>query len=342
MEIKNYEIEMLDVKAADAFIIHIKDENDTDHIILVDAGNYSDGQKIHNHLHKYYKSPIIDLAIVTHPDDDHFGGLIFLLEKIEKKESDAIHIKLFWVHEPGKHITATDVKYGWKEANVKAEANTALNCHENNLLEFIDKLKLNRVELFAASDGKTINGHPDYKLYVLGPTKEYYSSLIPDFRNDLKAKEEIDEDIDDSTITEGKIYSKTLDEAGDDPSKHNQSSLIFSFIPESDKRYLFLGDAGEEAFNNIPEHLKKFAKNVYWLKVPHHGSKHNMSNDMINIIKPKKAYISTEKKGYYLSQSVVNALKKAGCRLYSTHKERSSFLHHGIDDREGYSTADPL
>lgn len=48
MKIEKCEIEMLNIKSADAFIIHIVDEDD--HIILVDAGNYNDGQKIINHF----------------------------------------------------------------------------------------------------------------------------------------------------------------------------------------------------------------------------------------------------------------------------------------------------
>ena len=37
-----YEIEMIDVKAADAFLIHYVEENGESHIIMVDSGNYED------------------------------------------------------------------------------------------------------------------------------------------------------------------------------------------------------------------------------------------------------------------------------------------------------------
>ena len=344
MEIKKYEIEMLDVKSADAFIIHIIDEKDEDHIILVDAGDYTDGQKIIDHLRRYYKSPKINLAIVTHPDDDHYGGFLYLLEKIKEKSKDAIEIKSFWIHDPGQHISAKDVKYGWTEERAKAEACSVLELNGQNLLKLIGDLKINKIEPFAYSGEDFTFGHPDYNLIVLGPSEEYYKSLVPSFRNGLKPKykaEEIDED---STVTlkDGKIYSKTLDEAGDDPSTHNQSSLIFAFVPTEGKKYLFMGDAGEAAFKNIPKEFESYIKNVSWLKVPHHGSKYNLTNDMINTIKPKVAYISTEKIGNYLSQSVVNALKKANCSVYSTHKNRASYLHNQIEDRKDYSTAETL
>ena len=52
MKITKYEIDMLDVKSADAFLIHFydDDDNDKDYIILVDAGNYNNGQTIANFI----------------------------------------------------------------------------------------------------------------------------------------------------------------------------------------------------------------------------------------------------------------------------------------------------
>jgi beta-lactamase superfamily II metal-dependent hydrolase len=343
MKIEKYEIEMLDVKSADAFIIHIVDENDADHIILVDAGNYNDGQKIIDHLRKYYISPRIDLAIVTHPDDDHYGGFFYLLEKIKNNIKDKIEIVQFWIHDPGQHISVEDLKYKWKNDNAKTEARSVLNLNGENLLQIVDDLGIARLEPFARYEDDTIFGHPDFMIVALGPTEDYYKSLVPNFRNSLKPKYDSEESDEDSTVTlkEGKIYSKTLDEAGDDPSTHNQSSLIFAFLPTNEKKYLFMGDAGEAAFTNIPKEFQDYIRNVQWLKVPHHGSKYNMSNDMINTIKPKVAYITTEKIGKYLSQSVVNALKKADCSVYSTHKN-GSMLHNNIVSRDGYSNAEKL
>jgi len=349
MKIKNYEIEMLKVKSADAFIIHLIDEFDRDYIILIDAGNYGDGQMIIDHLHKYYKNPKINLAIVTHADGDHFGGFIYLLEKLKTNTKDKIEIKQFWVHDPGEHITSDNVKYRWKENNAKEEARSVLDCNNENLLNLIDELGIKRTEQFA------FDYHEDFKLLVIGPTVEFYKSLVHNFRHDLQKREiyETNETDEEATVTinEGIIHSRTLDQAGDDPSNHNQSSFLILFMPEleseseseseSDKKYLFMGDAGENAFNNIPENLLELIKNVFWLKIPHHGSKKNMTNAMINFLRPRKAYISTEKIGKYLSKSVVNALKKVGCDVYSTHKN-GNMLHHKINERDGYSTAESL
>ena len=87
--------------------------------------------------------------------------------------------------------------------------------------------------------------------------------------------------------------------------------------------------------------MKYLAEDVFWLKVPHHGSERNISNEMIEKIKPKEAYISTEKYGHYLDKDVVNALTKARCRIYCT-KDGTSFLHKGFTEHNDYHSVEPM
>lgn len=76
--------------------------------------------------------------------------------------------------------------------------------------------------------------------------------------------------------------------------------------------------------------------------MPHHGSKYNLDNDMINHINPDVAYISTEKYGHYLSKAVVNTLKKAGANVYATNANHNMCHHCNTATHAGYSTASPL
>jgi beta-lactamase superfamily II metal-dependent hydrolase len=340
MKAFNYQIEMINVGSADAFIIYFIDENNNGHLVLIDAGKYSDGQEIINHIRKYYRNPSIDLAIVTHPDDDHYGGFIKMLEKIQDEDRDAIKISKFWINDPGNnHIDKNEVKWITKQRSVNVKARSVFDLPEHdNLIDLIDSLSISRYEKFATEF--QFNTHP---FRVIGPTKTYYEQLVPNFRNDALNFFSKEDDSSYSLWADrqlGTSLSSTLDNASDDTSAHNQSSLIFLFEPQNGDKYLFMGDAGRNAFNNISDTSKQHIKNISWLKVPHHGSKHNMDSTMINWVKPKTAYISTD--GKYLNQCTINALKKAGCSVYSTHKESSSFLHKGIWDRDGYSTATPL
>ena len=94
MKITKYEIDMLDVKSADAFLIHFydDDDNDKDYIILVDAGNYNNGPTIANFIKNRYGKKNIDLAICSHCDKDHFGGFVWLLEQIRDNAPNRINI----------------------------------------------------------------------------------------------------------------------------------------------------------------------------------------------------------------------------------------------------------
>lgn len=343
-EITKYELDMLDVGAADAFLIHayIKhEETEWQYVVLVDAGNEGDGKKILNHINKYYGQKYVDLAICTHCDSDHYGGFKELIAE-HKKSTSPFEIKQIWIHDPYKHVDVDDVKYIRNEQTLRDRLNTAYAFNDgSSLLDLIDDAGIKREEPFVGTSYDPVN------LYVLGPDKSYYESLIPDFRVDLDFKEEQKDDVYEGFNklfydTEDEFLSKTLDNAKDDPSKVNQSSAIFAFVPGNDI-FLFTGDAGCEALQRVVNIDKKgLFKNVKWMKVPHHGSKHNLNSSLITYFHPSISYISTEKYGKYANICTVNALKKVG-DVYSTHRDRQSLWHHhNTADREDYTTVKPL
>lgn len=343
-KITKFEIDMLDVKAADAFLIHAYVEkggnNEWEYVVLVDAGNEGDGEVIYNHINKYYDQKYIDLIIITHCDSDHYGGMQYLINK-HNDRNNIFLIKKVWVHDPYKHVDVDDVKYIRKEETLRKRLNAAYEFSDgSNLLELLDNAKIAREEVFAG------DSYGDLNIIVLGPDKDYYDSLIPDFRVDLDFKEEQDDDVYvglfSSCQSEDDFYSKVLENAYDDKSKVNQSSIIFLFEADG-QDFLFTGDAGKEALHRVVDADKnKALANLNWLKVPHHGSKHNLDNAIISYFHPKVSYISTEKIKKYANQCTINALKKVG-DVYSTHKDRSTIRHqHKIGDREGYSKANPL
>lgn len=115
------------------------------------------------------------------------------------------------------------------------------------------------------------------------------------------------------------------------------------FKPSDGKKFLFTGDADGEAFDNIAYQCDMDQiKNIYWLKLPHHGSAYNITNEMVNYLKPKIAYVSTEKYGHYLDRAVVGAFKKAGTKIYSTHSTMNVWHHCNMGNRTDYSAADPI
>jgi beta-lactamase superfamily II metal-dependent hydrolase len=337
MAITKFEIDMLNVKAADAFLLHLFTDTN-EYVVLVDAGNEGDGQLIIDHIRKYYTQQYIDLVIITHCDSDHYGGMKELIDYNNRQDND-FKINKVWVNDPYKHVDINDVKYIRKNDTLKNRLNDAFKFNDgSNLLELIDDSNIVRKEVFAG------NYISELGIKILGPTKYFYESLIPGFRVNLDFKEEQIDDIytQSSIINESAFYSKTLEDASDDPSKVNQSSIIFSLTANNDV-FLFTGDAGKEALTNvISSDSQKHLKDIKWLKVPHHGSKHNLNNKIIEYLHPSICYISTEKYGKYANRCTVIALKKVG-KVYSTHKESCNIWYHeGTDDRRDYYTINPL
>lgn len=356
MKVTKYEIDMLDVKSADAFLIHFWDDNTNyEYVVLIDGGNYQDGATIAKFIRKQYGSNNkIDLAICTHCDKDHFGGITYLLEQQRDNGKDNMEIDQIWINDPAKHVPNGEIKWSQKTnystIKVKARSVYDLDNHDN-LFDIIDTLRQqNRIKWYEPFSNPSMNDQTSScasgLFQIIGPTIEYYKSLVPDFRNDFQRKSggyDSDESQEQpAELKSGKVISKTLDEAEDDPSPHNKSSVIVLFQPDDGNKFLFLGDACRDSINNIPQSLISSIKDIYWLKVPHHGSKHNLDSDIINLLHPKVAYISTERYGHYLSKALVNALNKIGTRVYSTYNNNNMCHHKNTPNHSGYISATPL
>jgi beta-lactamase superfamily II metal-dependent hydrolase len=340
--ISKYEIDMLDVGAADAFIIHafVSDTTGTEkeYVVLVDAGNEADGKVIRDHIQNYYTQQYIDLAIITHCDVDHYGGMQYLIDK-HNDTRDIFKIKKVWVHDPYNHVNLSDVKYVRNNNSLRERLNAAYSFSDgSNLLKLLDDSGITRKEVFRGDECSILN------LKVLGPDRNYYESLIPNFRVNVDFRDEFVDDVYlyDERQTEDEFYSKTLEDALDDQSSVNQSSIIFLFEPNNLK-YLFTGDAGKDALHRIikADNYNRLS-NIDWLKVPHHGSKHNLDNHIISYFHPKVSYLSTEKIGKFANRCTINALKKVG-DVYSTHKVKRAICHScNTNKREDYSKIESL
>lgn len=339
--LKKYEIDILNVKDADAILIHFIDENDKEYVVAIDAGRYSDGEAVSSFVKKYYNRKIIDMAICTHCDDDHYGGFIKMIEEQIQFPYSGIQIHTLCINDPGKFVKASDVKYYKNDANVKTEARTVytLSDGDKNLLEIARSAKIPIRDAFSY-------GGEYYKLLggvieILGPTKNYFSQLAPELRHNLEPYDTTEDNEDDTSLEYGKCISPKLDATSDDPSTHNQSSVILLFNPGDGDRFVFMGDAGRAAFNAMLPCDREKTKDAFMLKVPHHGSKYNMDSTMINFTNPNIAIVSAKSSEKYFSTYVKNALKRKGSHVYCTMSNGNLWYNNGFGEREGYTTAVP-
>lgn len=321
-----YEFEMLSVNCADATILRFITDNNFEYVVLIDSGNRKDGKKIMDQINKYTDQKYIDLAICSHPDSDHIGGFFEIVGNMKINE--------FWIHDPAKHVSIDDVKKTISRGKLFKSLRYVTESLDNseNLLQLIDNNKIKRVEPFA---GKT---HHTLPIKVVGPTKKYYEELLLNFRDvshlfEQEAYFEKAQEV----ITAIESLSDTLD-AQDDKSYENSSSVITLLTIDSNK-FLFTADATPDAQRRACDNAD--ISNLHFLDVPHHGSKYNLTSDLITHYSPSVAYISADGSKKYPSRAVVNALKKIGASVYCTSSGWN--IHHSgtIGQRAGYTYPAP-
>jgi beta-lactamase superfamily II metal-dependent hydrolase len=317
-----YEFEMLSINCADAIILRFLTETNLEYVVLIDSGYKKDGKKIMEQINQYTTQKYIDLAICSHPDSDHIGGFFNIVGNMEIKE--------FWIHDPSKHVDMADVK----RTISKGKLTKSLKCitesldSSENLLQLIDTYEIPRAEPFA---GKK---HHVLPIEIVGPTEDYYEELLMKFRdiNHLFDQEDYLEKAHSVDILT-EALSDTLD-AQDDLSNENSSSVITLMTIDSNK-YLFTADATPDAQRRACEYAD--LSNLIFLDVPHHGSKYNLTSDLITHYSPNVAYISADGSRKYPSRAVVNALKKIGARVYCTATAGNIHRPGTMGQRPGYT-----
>ena len=353
MNLKGISIDMLYVGHGEAIIIHVKQKVFTEHnwIILVDGGKKSDSGKIIQHLENYSFKETgkreIDLIISTHPDRDHIGGLFNIIKTFGRKG-----IKKIWIHDPTNHYSFYNDLINRAQKRIEtwfwpSIYQISKESYELvitglidgiNLVELIKKYQIPFEEPFANLS------FADF-LRVLGPSPDFYKNLITEetieqFLDQFSIDAEIYEDKEESDALESMFNPCPIVDENNETSAINNSSVIFEININTD-RYLFTGDAGVEAFENIGfDNIE----NIHWLKVPHHGSRRNLTSGIIETMKPKISYISAEGTRKHPRKALVNCLAKHGSYVYSTHKNKKTLRHFTkiMPDRKGWGEAEPI
>lgn len=100
----------------------------------------------------------------------------------------------------------------------------------------------------------------------------------------------------------------------------NQASIVFRH-ENLGTSWLYTGDADEYVFERLIQEGKTISADV--LKVPHHGSKENMSLHILNSIKPRYAIISHKNRRFNKSEPhphlvVIDMLERSGAKIFYT------------------------
>ena len=90
-----YEIDFINVgdgeRSGDAIAIRYGLPG-TYRVMVVDGGTKESGERLVEHIKKYYQTDRVDFLVNTHPDSDHASGLGVVIEKLDVGE--------VWIHRP--------------------------------------------------------------------------------------------------------------------------------------------------------------------------------------------------------------------------------------------------
>jgi beta-lactamase superfamily II metal-dependent hydrolase len=296
-----YRIEMLPARHGDALLVEYGDE----HVrrILIDGGPLNAYTAIEKRLARLPEGDqAVELLVVTHVDTDHIEGIIRLMALPVGKWP--IHVEEIWFN-GWRHLEeARDL------GGMEGEMMSALIHHRAN--ERWNTSFSRKAVMCGALPGDSVQLEGGMKLTLLSPDADALAALIKDWKAKLESWDVEPGDLEDAwqtLVDQNKFHpgeALTLGPEdltarlkkllkGIDPSKANGSSI--AFIAEfGGKSCVFLGDAHMKvvcaALKRLGYSREKPLK-VDAVKVSHHGSKNNLTQEFLGLVDAKHWLIST-------------------------------------------------
>lgn len=272
-------IRLLKAAHGDSFIINCERSNNYG-VIVVDGGPKNRKNQIIKELSSFSH---INLMILTHYDDDHIAGLV---EYTKRHRNDEIFpVDNLWVN------CAREIDFDFKTNLSYAQAASLAD-----YLSSAKNLTNTRWSSYIKYDNSTIE-FPFALITILTPIEIVQQANKKEFESaitDLSGSKHYNKDINVS-------LEKLAERPKVQPNMNNLSHLVnrssISFILDTNSlRLLMLGDSYPQ---DVYDSLKKLGYNqqnklkIDYVKVSHHGSKNNTSNELLDIIECKNFIIST-------------------------------------------------
>lgn len=269
------EIKMLKANNGDCFIIKYKDTN-----ILIDGGVKGVyAYPLKNELEILEK---IDLVVITHVDFDHIGGIIELFEddEVNKKVK-----KVFF--NSGATLIETEIEE--REIPISSGGDKKGYKHGITLEKKLLELGIWDKELITDKT-EDLNLGP-INIKVLGPFKENIEALNKGWDKEIEKTKK-----NGSSCTEYENIKDLVKKPEDIKTSIINKSSIVLLIEIEGKKLLFTGDTSSD---NLVRSLRKLNYSIEnpikldLFKLPHHGSKKNLSKELVEMIDCSKYLIST-------------------------------------------------
>lgn len=343
-----FEIDFLAIeakKSGDAITMRYSSDG-KEVIHVVDGGFEETGEKIVEHLQRYYRDdPIIENVIVTHQDLDHTRGLRVVLEKCK--------VRKLWMLRPWKYSYELIEKFKrWR--NVENLSERLKEIYPN--LVALEEIALEKgIEICEPFQGKNIG-----KFLVLAPSRKRYLELVADSEKIPEKISESQESFLTAMLSSVIRFVKASwgDEnlSGELTSCENEMSVV-QYASLNGQNILLTGDAGVETLSEAIEFLKSQNDGqlppIHNFQVPHHGSRRNLSSELLDqLFGEKLPYLGSEDKFTALISSskddddhprkaVIRALKHRGAKVLATNGS-TICIHSNTPPRMGWGEVIPL
>jgi beta-lactamase superfamily II metal-dependent hydrolase len=278
-----FEIDFLDVetkKSGDAIPIRYC-QNESTSIHVVDGGFQGTGAAVVEHIRKHYGNPkIIDRVIVTHPDQDHAGGLQTVLEEVQVRE--------LWMLRPW--LYAAEVIHRFENYSSVQNLEGKLRALYPAIAALEEIAVRRRIPVGAPFQGSQLGAFT-----VLAPSKARYLDLIVSSEKTPESTEEAARGTLDSGLNllekaAAKVVAFVKAAWGvevfspEDTSAENEMSVV-QFANLCGERILLTGDAGRGTLTEAADFATALGiqlPGIQRFQVPHHGSRRNVSTAVLD------------------------------------------------------------
>jgi beta-lactamase superfamily II metal-dependent hydrolase len=326
-----YELDILKAgkeKDADAITARFTrpDTSEIAHLVI-DAGWQDDGDTVVQMLNRY-KAPKVEVAIVTHPDSDHIGGMA--------KVFDNFQVEDLLIHRldqrGGAGLPAADA-----------------------VRELVVKAQSLGTRITEPTPGLNAFGGA---LTILGPSDDYYEQLVAEQLPSTVAKSlglaelrEAFRSLADRVLEKLPVKEVPFDD-GPGCGACNNSSVI-TLLRLGDKCVLLTADAGVPAINAALDYAETAgldAVRPFIVQIPHHGSRRNASSKLLDrVLGPigqesgGVAFVSvvSTTNAKHPSGRVVNAYKRRGYPYFWTAGNSLNWSSPDAPARSDYGPASP-
>lgn len=329
MRMSDIRITFLDIGTGDSIAITFT-EGGVRRCILVDGGNTKAASRvIANHLADEGVEAI-DLLVLSHFDQDHIMGLIYLLRDMANGEGplEGLPLHNYWGPMPKSTTLEPDIALEGLDASSKfiiqsVKQNEELLVEVERCITDSDAIRFPSV-----LDPPPLDLFDTFRMELLAPEHQVPAEDVEKAALHVPADSEFPSIDEIETIDDLRRAFRVIQAESSRRADHtaNNLSLVLRLKPNISGvkrwRILLTGDAEEESYESIVDRKQSLSARI--LKVSHHGSRNGTPAWVIPKIRPRYSVMSVGQRYGHPNKEVYRALLRNGNEIFCTEKNMGS------------------